>query len=575
MLLVLDNFEHVLSAAADLAAMCARTQALRVLITSQAPLRVEGEHVMVLDGLPVPQAGHADPQVLLGVPSVALLAQRLERAGTSLDVTADNAEAVAEICRTLDGLPLALELAAARLTLLDPRMLLRELESGLGALGDGRSDVPARQRGMSAALEWTCALLDDRVRDLLADLSVFAGGFTVPLAEAVEGGNVVDGLAALHERSLLRRETDARLVMPPPVRLHAAHLLEISGRAEDVRRRFATALVALSEPFEWDWFRDPSSVLATLDAEAGNLRVGFAWAREHEPELHARLAAATSYWMFITPNHTWGHAEMQRALAFAAGAEPHLRARVLLGYSFGYAVTDSAPDVGDAAVDAWRELGEPAGMLIALGARALIAAWPNTVDGASAGDGRRGIDCALEAREVARSVSEPWLVALAELVYAIALHSARECAAALEVVIPLTRGDPEAYATRAALTTRADVLVALDRPAEALVDYVAYMDTAAEMDMAFQLDGIAMAFSSLGRHREAIMVAALSERYRRMWFVRVPAWLEEVAAALAPSLASLTPPQQDECRAEIDAMALGDAFEWARRTALEVAAADS
>jgi non-specific serine/threonine protein kinase len=566
LLLVLDNLEQVRDAAPDVALLSRLAPDLSLLVTSQAPMRVDGEQVVLLHGLRVPDDGMTDPEILERVPSVALLLERAAGAGAELTVSAGNAEAIAQICRTLDGLPLALELAAARLTLLDPTTLLGELQRGLTALGPGRSDAAPRQRGMRAALDHTCALLDDGARGLLADLSVFAGGFTVALAEAVEGRSVVDRLAALNDLSLLRREPNARIAMPPPVRLYADSMLRDAGRADGVRRRHAQALVSLAEPFERDWLREPGRMRAVLSAEAENLRAAFIWAREHDPELHARLAAATGYWLFNTVNHLWGQAEVEAALIYTADAEPRLRARVQQCY-VGCAIITSQPHLADGAVEAWKQLGEPAPLSLALAGRSLAKAYAYDEPGA--------LEDATEARRVAAEATEPWFADHADVAYAEALYAMGDAAATLEVVDRLAqRGGPD-WPAIVARSVRGDALVALDRPAEALVDYADVIGAVSEIDCAFQLDGIAMALAALGHHRDALMVAALSGRCRGMW--SVPArtegdWFENMDRVLAPARRALTVAEQRECRARMTTMPVDAAISWAQQTARDAAA---
>ncbi len=564
LLLVLDNFEHLLAAAKDVAAL-ADTPGLRLLVTSQTPLRVEGEHVHVLEGLPLPDQGVTHLDALRASPAVALLAERVTSAGGRLEVTSESSAAIAGICRLLDGLPLALELAASRLTLLDPDTLLAELEAGLAALGSGRNDAAPRQRGMLAALDWTCSLLSDRERALLADLSVFAGGFTVALTEAVEGENVIDGLAALHDHSLLRREASARLVMPPPVRAHAARLLEESGRLDAVRRQHAMALLELTDPVEFAWMRDPLGFRAVLDPEQDNLRAAFTWARHHDPEVHARLVASTCHWVFAGPSHAWHLAELKAATAFSAQAEPRLHARVCLAWT-AYAITVAQPHLGDAAVRAWQELGEAPGLTMALCGRSDAHAL--------AGDAAAAMHDALAAREVCRRANEPWLADMAELTYSQALVASGDATGALEVVDRIVKPGGTEWASRGAVSRRADALMGVGRPAEAIADYLAYMDGAPELDVAMQLDGIAVCLAALGRHRDALMVAAVTERLRRTLFFTAPPLLRsELEAGLAPARHNLPDEAQAECRAEIEAMPLDEALEWAERTALEAAAA--
>ncbi len=218
LLLVLDNFEHVAAAArlvADLLAACPR---LRVLVTSRARLRVGGEHVYPVPPLPVPDPAHLPPlAALAATPAVALLLQRATAAAPDFALDAANAAAVAALCAHLDGLPLALELAAARLTVLSPALLLRNLTPRLPTLAGNARDLPERQRTLRATLDWSHALLGAGEQAMFRRLAVFAGGGTLPAVDAVctagagpdapaVAGDAVERLGALLDQSLLRRE---------------------------------------------------------------------------------------------------------------------------------------------------------------------------------------------------------------------------------------------------------------------------------------------------------------------------------------------------------------------------------
>src|SRR5581483_637824 len=185
---------------------------LAVLATSRVPLRIDGEQEFPVSPLALPDPRQpARAETLLDNPAVALLVQRARAVRPDFRLTDDNAGAVAEICRRLDGLPLALELAAARLKLLPPPTLLERLDSRLAWLTGGARDRPRRQQTMRATLDWSYDLLETREQDLFARLAIFVGGFSLEAAEALidapqEGWSVLDGLTALLDHGLLRRD---------------------------------------------------------------------------------------------------------------------------------------------------------------------------------------------------------------------------------------------------------------------------------------------------------------------------------------------------------------------------------
>jgi predicted ATPase/transcriptional regulator with XRE-family HTH domain len=205
-LLVVDNLEHLLAAAPDVGALLEACPEVTVLASSRAALRVRGEHEHAVAPLPVPRT--ADLEALAASPAVALLLERARAVSPSFAVTAANAEAVAGLCTRLAGIPLALELAAAKVRLLDPAALLARLDTALAS--GGARDLPARQRTMRATLDWSHDLLEPAEQRLFARLGVFGGGFTLEAAEAVAepGDDVVELLSALVEHSLVQVGAD-------------------------------------------------------------------------------------------------------------------------------------------------------------------------------------------------------------------------------------------------------------------------------------------------------------------------------------------------------------------------------
>ncbi len=273
LLLVLDNLEHLLDAAADVAELVRACPDLSVLVTSRAPLRVGGEVEHRVEPLALPGAT-ASPGEVLASPAVTLFCERARDVVPGFTVERDDARTVADVCAALAGIPLALELAAARVRVLSPRDLLTRLDE---ALSGGRRDLPERQRTMQATLDWSIGLLDDPARRLFRRLAVFAGGWTLPVLEAVEGPAVLPVLEALVEQSLVRVEhtgDGARFSMLEPTRQHARRLLGEDERAR-VAAAHAAAHLALAEEAYVGYQRD---------AQVG-------WLRRVERE-HADLLAA-------------------------------------------------------------------------------------------------------------------------------------------------------------------------------------------------------------------------------------------------------------------------------------------
>ncbi|HEV2745575.1 MAG TPA: helix-turn-helix domain-containing protein, partial [Rubrobacter sp.] len=256
-LVLLDNFEHLLAAAPVVAELMGACRRLTALATSRAPLRLAGEHQFPVSPLPLPEAG-APPTSASGPArsaAVELFCQRARAVAPSFELTAANAEAVAQICRRLDGLPLAIELAAARVKLFSPRALLDRLQRGLQLLGRGARDLPERQQTLRGTVAWSYDLLDAEEQALFRRLAVFAGGCSLEAAEVVcspgadapEDGDVLQGLASLVDNSMVspseasaRGENgEPRFTMLETIREYADERLESSGEAEEMHRAHA------------------------------------------------------------------------------------------------------------------------------------------------------------------------------------------------------------------------------------------------------------------------------------------------------------------------------------------------
>jgi predicted ATPase/class 3 adenylate cyclase len=501
LLLVIDNAEHVLDAAPGFARIAASGDGVRVVVTSQAPLRVAGEHVLRLEPLRLPAAVNGDLEALAAVPAVALLLQRARAAGSVLELDAANAADIAELCRQLEGMPLAIELAAARLGVLDPAALVRRLESDYDSLGTGRRDLPERQRGLRAVLEWTSGLLEHSERELLANLTAFAGDFTPDLVEAAFG-DAVDGLVTLVDVGLVRRVGRGRLALRPPVRAFATEIEDCSQALHKV----AGALAELGERFEARWTLRTGEGRLALNPEAANILAALDWTRDHEPALHARLAAATGWW--TTHSNLSGLARTHLELALGRTEDPRMRARLLqaLG-TLGLAVAD--PEYSTRAADAWHELGDPEREAICLFYAANLNGHAGDGEGAMALVDRgealvgalpydEGLDWALEA-------------ARADALSLVGRHKEADA-----IIRPLlARAEPRSWQQFWAATKTADIALFDGRPAEALQLYGLAMDVlrqfGAPMGELIQANTIALALAYLDRLDDAALVVAICD----------------------------------------------------------------
>jgi predicted ATPase/DNA-binding CsgD family transcriptional regulator len=307
-LLVLDNFEHVLPAGEFVAGLLGASSDLRILVTSRAPLHVSGEQEFPVPPLLLPEpASPVSAASLAGCESAQLFAARAAASVPGFTVTGENAEAIAGIVRRLDGLPLAIELAAARVKLLPPEAIVMRLADSLGLLVGGSRDVPDRQRTLRATIAWSYDLLTEPARRLLAACSVFRGGIGLDHLETVCAGAlrlgvpVLDTLQELADQSLLRLASSSvagpRYALLETVREFAAGQLGGRPECEDVRDAHATVFWDLAK----DLARPPSTPgragLDLLELEHDNFRAALDWYREADPARALRLAnRLTGFW---------------------------------------------------------------------------------------------------------------------------------------------------------------------------------------------------------------------------------------------------------------------------------------
>jgi predicted ATPase/class 3 adenylate cyclase len=346
LLLLLDNFEQVIGSAPTVAGLLAEAPNARLLVTSREPLRVPGEQEFPLEPLPVPgPAAHLDAARLSEFDAVALFIERALAVQPEFAVTNENAPAVAEICVRLDGLPLAIELAAARLRVLSPQALLARLDERLKLLTGGARGAPERQQTLRATIDWSYRLLSEPEQRLFARLGVFVGGCRIEQAEAVAdpdgtlGIELLDGLQGLVEKSLLRRRDDSdgepRFWMLETIREFALDAL--AGELLAIRRVHAFAVLALAESCK-SRERGPeeAAAYAVFEAEHPNLRAAFNWAAEHEEtDLLVRLWIALGLFLLQRGHVREGKEYSQTVLTVApvGDLDPAVQVDVL-GWAF-------------------------------------------------------------------------------------------------------------------------------------------------------------------------------------------------------------------------------------------------
>ena len=384
-LLILDNCEHLVEACADLAdTLLGACPDLKLLATSREPLRVTGETNFMVPSLSLPDPGRSpSTEGLAGYEAVRLFDQRARAVDSSFALTEGNAAAVARLCNKLDGMPLAIELAAARTRILTVEQILKKLEDPLGLLTTGSRTVAARHQTLRATLQWSYDTLSDGERALFRRLSVFVGGFTLEaveaVGEAVEAGLVLDLLSSLVDKSLVVAEADdegaLRYRMLEPIRQFAREKLEESDEEPEVRRRHAEHYLALAETADPELVGpDQGLWIGRLRTEFANLREAHSWSLEpgddEEERAWLRLRLPAALWRFWGGQRfEEGKAWLQTALERDTGEFPATRARALDGLGFILVFQQDygrAIDALEGAIALYEELGDQSGAALAL-----------------------------------------------------------------------------------------------------------------------------------------------------------------------------------------------------------------
>jgi predicted ATPase len=351
LLLVLDNFERLLAAAPLVSAFLMRTPHVKLLVTSRIPLHAYGEQEYPLLPLPLPDLARLPSlERLSQYEAVRLFVSRAQAVKPDFAVTNANAPAVAEICHRLDGLPLAIELAAARIKVLPPQALLKRLEQRLPLLTGGAQTLPARQQTMRDTIAWSHDLLSPEQQTVFRRLAVFAGGCTIDAAEAVAGAegalDVFTIMAALVDASLLRQEEglegEPRFRMLETVREYGLEQLERTGEGEETRNRLAAwSLILSQQTAPDDYFGNMSSwSLARVGEELPNLRAAITWLLTRGKATRALrlLVAAEDYWLQRHITNTELHRWLETALTAAPDAPGGDRAIAHWLLSLGYSL---------------------------------------------------------------------------------------------------------------------------------------------------------------------------------------------------------------------------------------------
>lgn len=398
LLLVLDGFEAVRTAGPEILGLLQAAPGLKVLVTSSTPLKVSGEREFPVPALSLPQPTSGEVEFPLNSEAVALFAERARAIQPDFRLSSGNLAAVTEICRRLDGLPLAIELAAARIKVLTPQAIATKLEERFALLTGGPADRPARHQTLAAAVGWSYELLEERERALFRRLGAFAGRFGLDLAaplfeaDGISGIELIDELATLVDHSLVDQLDTAGepcFRMPDTVHAYARKLLAESGEEDEWRLRYARNVVAwveegeryLCTPEQGSWF-------GRLEREHENARVALRWLIERrDAALAVRLGAALwPFWWscgYVTRARSW----MEEILEIPGKAPRVARAKTLLGASWMAAVAANHERAAERARESaalYRAAGDMAGHLRATEALGFVRLEAGQIEAAEA-----------------------------------------------------------------------------------------------------------------------------------------------------------------------------------------------
>jgi predicted ATPase/DNA-binding CsgD family transcriptional regulator/DNA-binding XRE family transcriptional regulator len=441
LLLILDNFEQVLGAAIDIAELLEACAELKVLITSRVPLRLVAEQELAVPPLALPDPPNRSSAVVEECESVRLFVDRARAVNADFALTEDNASAVAEICRRLDGLPLAIELAAARIRLLDPRAMLARLEHRLQWLSGGARDAPTRQQALRNTISWSYDLLDAREQAVFRHLAAFVGGISLDAAQAVCAGplagavgDILDPVESLVAKNLVRSAAavpgEVRVSVFETIREFGLEQLAWSGELEPARRRHAQYFLALAEQ-AGRGLAGPAAraSLDRLELEHDNLRAALDWSLTSPGdggETALRLASALAPFWWLASHFGEGSRWLVRALALAPD-QSAVRMRALHGagwlatFQRDPATARTLLEESLAIANTLEDLWWQAWVLHALGRVAYFEYDPN-----------RARELGEHSLAIAEGLGDRWLVAWALHLLGLAAYIASDYAAATD-----------------------------------------------------------------------------------------------------------------------------------------------
>jgi predicted ATPase/class 3 adenylate cyclase len=526
LLLVLDNFEQIVAAGPSVVDLLALAPRLKALVTSREVLHVHGENEFPVPPMGLPAPGeHPSADALGQYEAVALFIQRARAVRPDFAVTNDNAPAVSEICARLDGLPLAIELAAARVKVLDPEDILTRLSDRLALLRGGAKDLPTRQQTLRDAITWSYDLLDPGEQELFRRFSVFVGGWSLVAAEAVVGadGDALEGMSSLADKSLLRRlpnaGMEARHSMLMTIREFAWEQFVASPEADEVRRRHAEFFLALAEEAEPNLTGpDHMRWLDRIEGDHDNVRAALRWSIEtDQAEVGLRIGGALWRFWHLRGHFTEGRTWLGELLALPSGkGRTAARAKGLNGIAglvYWQADYTLAEAYWKESLSIWQELGDRGQIGEVLYSLAYIAGV--------AGDNARSIELFEQSVELFREVGNLSGEGNARISVGMIMGQAGDYEGATKAVrdamaVISESGDIFGLANANGMLGRLSVDQGrFEEGRPALLETLRLFESLGDMSgIAFTLDDLATLEIGLGRFERAIVLAGAAEHLR-------------------------------------------------------------
>lgn len=583
MLLVIDNFEQVIEAAPQIAELLNAAEKLKILVTSRELLRLSAEVEYQVPPLAVPEGDSLPFEELRENEAVMLFAERARSARPAFSLNRDNILDVAAICARLDGLPLAIELAAARVKILSPNAVLTKLENRLNLLTGGARDLPERQKTMRGAVMWSFDLLSDEEKRVFGELAVFSGGFRLDSAEFVcsrpdrdFSTELLDILSSLIDKSLLiRKETsdgESRFRMLEVVRDFAFETLEAQGRLEEMRRRHAEFFMNLGVTAEPLLQTAGSDVwLARLEEEHDNLRAAMNWSLVNDPETAIRLAVAVRNYWLVHSHLTEGFGWLKAASETGFDPPPELRFKLLNGLGLAarfrgdFATARRAYEAG---LKAGEEAGDKHGTALSNRGLGLVAMQQGDLAAA-----RSHFDAGLS---ISRELGDKYGIAMSlSFLGDLARTEGRYADARpeFEEAVGLFRELQNRTAVSDALNNLGAAKVCLGEPDEAAANFAEALRSARELSnritISCSIDGFAAIATEHGEYQRAALLSGAADGIRDLVGYKIePAeagfrdhYLSKLTAALPAD--ELTPLTEEGRR-----MPLNEAVDLALRLAI-------